>query len=154
MSSTHNPRESPDVSFAGCGFLGIYHVGVAACLKEHAPTLLDNNKVGGSIPAELGDLEIRLEKLHIQNNNLNGLIPTFFKRDGFDAPIAIASALLGALSSVLNLALGNALVPTFKSPPFTLAFNTTMILFLLASCHFPNFVMPHHTVVAPAAATV
>ena len=48
MSSTHNPRESPDVSFAGCGFLGIYHVGVAACLKEHAPTLLDNNKVVGA----------------------------------------------------------------------------------------------------------
>ena len=48
MSSTHNPRESPDVSFAGCGFLGIYHLGVAACLKEHAPTLLDNNKVVGA----------------------------------------------------------------------------------------------------------
>ena len=48
MSSTHNPRESPDVSFAGCGFLGIYHLGVAACLTEHAPTLLDNNKVVGA----------------------------------------------------------------------------------------------------------
>ena len=24
-------------SFSGCGFLGIYHVGVGACLKEHCP---------------------------------------------------------------------------------------------------------------------
>ena len=25
----------PSFSFSGCGFLGVYHVGVAACLKEH-----------------------------------------------------------------------------------------------------------------------
>ncbi|XP_068958936.1 patatin-like phospholipase domain-containing protein 5 [Petaurus breviceps papuanus] len=29
-----------DVSFAGSGFLGLYHVGVLACLKERAPQLL------------------------------------------------------------------------------------------------------------------
>lgn len=29
-------------SFAGCGFLGIYHVGVASCLKQHAPQLVEN----------------------------------------------------------------------------------------------------------------
>jgi predicted acylesterase/phospholipase RssA len=28
-------------SFAGCGFLGIYHVGVASCLKQHAPQLIE-----------------------------------------------------------------------------------------------------------------
>ena len=28
-----------NVSFAGCGFIGIYHVGVSACLKLHAPHL-------------------------------------------------------------------------------------------------------------------
>lgn len=28
-------------SFAGCGFLGIYHVGVASCLKQHAPQLVE-----------------------------------------------------------------------------------------------------------------
>ncbi|XP_029437968.1 patatin-like phospholipase domain-containing protein 2 isoform X1 [Rhinatrema bivittatum] len=33
-----------NISFAGCGFLGIYHVGVASCLKEHAPFLVDNAK--------------------------------------------------------------------------------------------------------------
>ncbi|KAJ8412883.1 hypothetical protein AAFF_G00104650 [Aldrovandia affinis] len=37
------PLESPwNISFAGCGFLGIYHIGVASCLQEHAPFLVDN----------------------------------------------------------------------------------------------------------------
>ncbi|XP_053304593.1 patatin-like phospholipase domain-containing protein 2 [Spea bombifrons] len=31
-----------NISFAGCGFLGIYHIGVASCLKEHAPFLVEN----------------------------------------------------------------------------------------------------------------
>ncbi|KAM8940166.1 patatin-like phospholipase domain-containing protein 2 [Pelodytes ibericus] len=33
-----------NISFAGCGFLGIYHIGVASCLKEHAPFLVENAK--------------------------------------------------------------------------------------------------------------
>ncbi|KAJ8340244.1 hypothetical protein SKAU_G00348770 [Synaphobranchus kaupii] len=37
------PLESPwNISFAGCGFLGIYHIGVASCLQEQAPFLVDN----------------------------------------------------------------------------------------------------------------
>ncbi|KAG7268125.1 hypothetical protein CRUP_005484 [Coryphaenoides rupestris] len=37
------PLDSPwNISFAGCGFLGIYHVGVASCLQERAPFLVDN----------------------------------------------------------------------------------------------------------------
>ncbi|XP_069019588.1 patatin-like phospholipase domain-containing protein 2 [Embiotoca jacksoni] len=31
-----------NISFAGCGFLGIYHVGVASCLLEQAPFLVKN----------------------------------------------------------------------------------------------------------------
>nr|XP_033784080.1 patatin-like phospholipase domain-containing protein 2 isoform X2 [Geotrypetes seraphini] len=31
-----------NISFAGCGFLGIYHVGVASCLAELAPFLVAN----------------------------------------------------------------------------------------------------------------
>lgn len=31
-----------NISFAGCGFLGIYHIGVASCLQEHAPFLVEN----------------------------------------------------------------------------------------------------------------
>ncbi|XP_004599303.2 patatin-like phospholipase domain-containing protein 2 [Ochotona princeps] len=37
------PRESKwNISFAGCGFLGVYHIGVASCLREHAPFLVAN----------------------------------------------------------------------------------------------------------------
>ncbi|XP_017261050.1 patatin-like phospholipase domain-containing protein 2 [Kryptolebias marmoratus] len=37
------PLDSPwNISFAGCGFLGIYHVGVASCLQEQAPFLVRN----------------------------------------------------------------------------------------------------------------
>lgn len=37
------PLDSPwNISFAGCGFLGIYHIGVASCLQEHAPFLVEN----------------------------------------------------------------------------------------------------------------
>ncbi|XP_078405059.1 patatin-like phospholipase domain-containing protein 2 [Cetorhinus maximus] len=32
------------ISFAGCGFLGIYHIGVASSLCEHAPHLVHNAK--------------------------------------------------------------------------------------------------------------
>ena len=37
-----------NVSFAGCGFLGLYHVGVASCLKTYAPQLY-LNKVNISV---------------------------------------------------------------------------------------------------------
>ncbi|XP_077066223.1 patatin-like phospholipase domain-containing protein 2 [Siphateles boraxobius] len=37
------PIDSPwNISFAGCGFLGIYHIGVASSLQEHAPFLVEN----------------------------------------------------------------------------------------------------------------
>ncbi|XP_076116296.1 patatin-like phospholipase domain-containing protein 2 [Mytilus galloprovincialis] len=35
-------------SFAGCGFLGIYHVGVASCLRQHAPQLVENGIFAGA----------------------------------------------------------------------------------------------------------
>uniref|UniRef100_A0A0A9W8S5 triacylglycerol lipase n=1 Tax=Lygus hesperus TaxID=30085 RepID=A0A0A9W8S5_LYGHE len=40
-----------NLSFAGCGFLGIYHVGVAVCLKKYAPHLLLNHISGASAGA-------------------------------------------------------------------------------------------------------
>ncbi|XP_050548798.1 1-acylglycerol-3-phosphate O-acyltransferase Pnpla3-like isoform X2 [Daktulosphaira vitifoliae] len=40
-----------NVSFSGCGFLGIYHIGVASCLKSYAPHLLDNKLCGSSAGA-------------------------------------------------------------------------------------------------------
>ncbi|XP_028915242.1 patatin-like phospholipase domain-containing protein 2 [Ornithorhynchus anatinus] len=37
------PKESTwNISFAGCGFLGVYHIGVASCLQERAPFLVAN----------------------------------------------------------------------------------------------------------------
>ncbi|XP_045487959.1 uncharacterized protein LOC110998337 [Pieris rapae] len=40
-----------NLSFAGCGFLGIYHVGVSVCLKKYAPHLLLGNISGASFGA-------------------------------------------------------------------------------------------------------
>ncbi|XP_072123949.1 patatin-like phospholipase domain containing 3 isoform X2 [Mobula birostris] len=38
-----------NISFAGCGFLGVYHVGVASCIQEQAPYLIrDANKIYGA----------------------------------------------------------------------------------------------------------
>lgn len=36
-----------NLSFAGCGFLGVYHIGVACAVKEYAPHLL-NGKISGA----------------------------------------------------------------------------------------------------------
>lgn len=52
---------------------------------------------------------------------------------GWDGAVLGLCVGLGALSSLLQLALGNALVPTFQSPPFTLAFNVTMLIAVLAA---------------------
>ncbi|ESO97529.1 hypothetical protein LOTGIDRAFT_104376 [Lottia gigantea] len=35
-------------SFSGCGFLGIYHIGVASCFKTHAPQLIESCKFAGA----------------------------------------------------------------------------------------------------------
>uniref|UniRef100_A0A8C4VH02 triacylglycerol lipase n=1 Tax=Gopherus evgoodei TaxID=1825980 RepID=A0A8C4VH02_9SAUR len=38
-----------DVSFAGCGFLGVYHIGAATCLQERAPHLIrDARRIFGA----------------------------------------------------------------------------------------------------------
>ena len=36
-----------NLSFSGCGFLGIYHVGVLSAFKEHSPELVQNNRISG-----------------------------------------------------------------------------------------------------------
>ncbi|XP_050409774.1 patatin-like phospholipase domain-containing protein 2 isoform X1 [Patella vulgata] len=37
-----------NLSFSGCGFLGIYHIGVASCFKEHAPQIVESCKFAGA----------------------------------------------------------------------------------------------------------
>jgi len=41
---------------------------------------IDSNAIGGSIPEELGQLKRRIRTLHVQNNRLNGLLPTFLSQ--------------------------------------------------------------------------
>jgi len=79
----------------------------------------------------------------------NGLLvgmalPTFLNRDGLQTSVALASLCIGGLSTIIQLSLANALIPTFSSPPFTLAFNFSFLLFLLASAQWSLFSMPHH----------
>lgn len=40
-----------NLSFAGCGFLGIYHVGVAACFRQYAPYVVLGKTSGASAGA-------------------------------------------------------------------------------------------------------
>lgn len=40
-----------NLSFAGCGFLGIYHVGVSSCFRIYAPHILLNKISGASAGA-------------------------------------------------------------------------------------------------------
>ena len=51
----------------------------------------------------------------------------------------LATAILAALSSVLQIAIGNLLLPHFQCPPFTLAFNAVLILFVQAANRFSRF---------------
>uniref|UniRef100_UPI00398F7993 patatin-like phospholipase domain-containing protein 2 n=1 Tax=Pristiophorus japonicus TaxID=55135 RepID=UPI00398F7993 len=44
LSLSPDDSSSWSISFAGCGFLGIYHIGVASCLCELAPSLVHNAK--------------------------------------------------------------------------------------------------------------
>lgn len=36
----YDPERCSSLSFAGCGFLGFYHIGATLCLSERAPHLL------------------------------------------------------------------------------------------------------------------
>ena len=56
------------ISFSGCGFLGFYHVGVASCLKMHAPGWLKNvEKIygcsGGSLVGAMLLGDVRFEEV-------------------------------------------------------------------------------------------
>lgn len=45
--ATKDQHNDINLSFCGCGFLGIYHVGVASCFHEYAPQL-SMHKIAGS----------------------------------------------------------------------------------------------------------
>lgn len=51
MDVFDSKKSKMNLSFAGCGFLGIYHVGVAVCFKKYAPHLLLDKISGASVGA-------------------------------------------------------------------------------------------------------
>lgn len=55
-------------SFSGCGFLGLYHFGVASCLREYAPINHTTKFLGasaGSLAALALACDVPLGKLHL-----------------------------------------------------------------------------------------
>ena len=48
MQKREEDLDNISLSFAGCGFLGSYHVGVACCMKKYAPQLLEKRLAGTS----------------------------------------------------------------------------------------------------------
>uniref|UniRef100_A0A1I7U972 PNPLA domain-containing protein n=1 Tax=Caenorhabditis tropicalis TaxID=1561998 RepID=A0A1I7U972_9PELO len=48
MALVNSRPDLMNLSFSGCGFLCVYHAGVAAAIKEYAPQLLQNKILGAS----------------------------------------------------------------------------------------------------------
>lgn len=109
-------------ALAVCGVLGLFGATVAAVLLRMDRNALQSGLFG-------------------YNGCLAGLGAATFLVGAADwsAGVLIISALLGALTTVLNLSLGNLLVPTFRTPPFTLAFNVVNWTFILAAAKFSRF---------------
>ncbi|KAM3832858.1 patatin-like phospholipase domain-containing protein 2 [Vipera latastei] len=125
------------VSFAGCGFLGVYHIGAATCLQEHAPRLLRNARCiygassgalagavvigGGSLAQACADV-LDLAK-EARKRNLGPLHPSFnvakIIRDGLykNLPEKSYELLSGKLSiSLTRVSDGeNVLISNFNS---------------------------------------
>lgn len=78
-----------NLSFAGCGFLGIYHVGVAVCFRKYAPHLLLKKISGASAGAiaaccllcdlPLGDItsDVLRVALEARSRSLGPFSPSF-----------------------------------------------------------------------------
>ena len=55
-----NSSKPISFSFAGCGFLGLYHVGVASCLRQYAP-ISRTTKIGGASAGALAAMALACE---------------------------------------------------------------------------------------------
>lgn len=75
-----------NLSFAGCGFLGIYHVGVAVSFKKYAPHLL-LEKIGGASAGSLAACcllcDLPLGMLYLEKINISININLFNQRNIF-----------------------------------------------------------------------
>jgi len=55
------------LSFAGCGFTGVYHIGVASCLQLCAPQLLRNG-IGGRDIKRISELPLTLSRRELHKS--------------------------------------------------------------------------------------
>uniref|UniRef100_U3I4A2 triacylglycerol lipase n=1 Tax=Anas platyrhynchos platyrhynchos TaxID=8840 RepID=U3I4A2_ANAPP len=74
------------VSFAGCGFLGVYHIGAATCLQEHAPHIIRDARhiygasagaLAGAVLVGGGSLGAGRQAKEARKRNLGPLHPSF-----------------------------------------------------------------------------
>lgn len=84
------------------------------------------------------DTGLKRSGLFGYNSLLTGLaMATFFspsKHQGYDAAVAISTIIFSCFSSIVFVFLGKLLVP-YKSPPFTLPFNISVIIYLLSTAY-------------------
>ncbi|GBO10146.1 hypothetical protein AVEN_141696-1 [Araneus ventricosus] len=81
-STSIDPRQM-NLSLNGCGYLGIYHVGVCSCIRKYYPQSLRNKISGGSVGALVAcafmcDVPLVGKKLWVNEN----FEPTPFELDG------------------------------------------------------------------------
>uniref|UniRef100_A0A8C2IY30 Patatin-like phospholipase domain containing 3 n=1 Tax=Cyprinus carpio TaxID=7962 RepID=A0A8C2IY30_CYPCA len=143
-----------NLSFAGCGFLGVYHIGVASCLLEQAPYLIRGaTKIcgasAGALTASVLTTEACLEKCcedvinvakEARKRNLGPLHPTFnivkVIRGGLyrDLPSNAHTLASGRLCISLTRVMDgqNVLVSDFSS-------KDELIQALICSCFIPVY---------------
>uniref|UniRef100_A0A3Q2P989 triacylglycerol lipase n=1 Tax=Fundulus heteroclitus TaxID=8078 RepID=A0A3Q2P989_FUNHE len=145
-----------NLSFAGCGFLGIYHIGVASCLLEKAPYLVKGatKLYGASAGALTASVCLRFESVccskccedvievakEARKRNLGPLHPTFnlvkVLRSGLnrdlpsDAHVLASGRLCVSLTRVADGE--NVLVSEFSS-------KEELIQALVCSCFIPIY---------------
>ena len=105
-----------------CGLLGLFSSTATALFMG-----LDNNSIQGG--------------LFGYNGFLTGLGAATFLAGAktWSAGPVVASLIYGSVSTLLQIVWGNVLVPTFKCPPFTLAFNMANILLSVGAFKFTRF---------------
>ncbi|XP_077297192.1 1-acylglycerol-3-phosphate O-acyltransferase Pnpla3-like [Arctopsyche grandis] len=141
-----------NLSFAGCGFLGIYHVGVAVCFRKYAPHLLLRRISGASAGAlsaccmlcelPLGDIISDMLRLvgEARSGSLGPFSPSFNVQNVIleglekflpdDAHIKVSGKLHISLTRVYDGK--NVIVSQFSS-------KEDLLQALLASCFIPVF---------------
>uniref|UniRef100_A0A6M2DS36 triacylglycerol lipase n=1 Tax=Xenopsylla cheopis TaxID=163159 RepID=A0A6M2DS36_XENCH len=141
-----------NLSFAGCGFLGIYHVGVAVCFRKYAPHLLLDKISGASAGAiaaccllcdmPLGEMTSDVLRVvnEARSRSLGPLSPSFNIQNVLleglekflpeDAHLRVSGKLHVSLTRVYDGK--NVIVSQFNS-------REDLLQALLASCFIPIF---------------